>query len=50
MWRASIYPDPANPTDSLMVLVPNSVPSVRVVSADEFVEEWAAEVAAERVQ
>lgn len=43
VWRASVYPDPANPTDSIMVLVPNSVPFVRVVSADEWLEELTAD-------
>jgi hypothetical protein len=39
IWQASVYPNPDNPSDSLMVLIPNSVPFVWVVSADEWLDE-----------
>lgn len=43
IWNVGIYPDPANPSDSLMILIPNSVPFVQVVTADEWLEELSIE-------
>ncbi len=40
MWRSDIDPDPENPTQSLPIRVPTDVHHIRVIAADELVEEF----------